>query len=947
MSPKTLKKIKLDDCIEVRGAKQHNLKNIDVILPKNQLVVITGVSGSGKSSLAFDTIFAEGQRRYVESLSAYARQFLGQLDKPDVEEIKGLSPAISIDQKQSSYNPRSTVGTVTEIYDHLRLLYARIGTQFCPECDAKVEAQTIDQIIDQVLELQEGSKAMILAPLIKGKKGEHQNLFSALKSEGFVRVRVDGVVYTLEETIKLAKTKKHDVELIVDRIVIKDSARSRIADSLALALSRGEGVVIVHDLSSQKDHLFSELMACPNGHGSLPELEPKNFSFNSPHGACTACDGLGMEQELSEDLLVPVPSLCLAEGAIKPWAKTNNPFYKALLDALMTTLGLSMRTPFEEFSEKTKDIIFNGYDEKRVKIDTKKYPNLGYGNYNVYYEGVVGQLQRRYKESGSESWKAELEQYMIETDCPTCSGARLKPSVLAVKIAGQSIADLTKLSVEKADDFFSKLEMFLNPQHAQIAHQVLIEIRARLKFLKDVGLSYLTLSRSAKTLSGGEFQRIRLASQIGSSLTGVLYVLDEPSIGLHQKDNDKLLATLNHLRDIGNTVLVVEHDQETIMKADHVLDIGPKAGVHGGYVVAQGSVQDIMDAPDSITGAYLSGRSKIAVPEQRREGNGHFLSISGATKNNLKDISVDLPLGKFISVTGVSGSGKSSLINDLLRPALMHKLGYKVPMPRELKSIKGHKELDKVIVIDQSPIGRTPRSNPATYVGVFDPIRQVFSQTLEAKARGYKPGRFSFNVKGGRCEACGGAGLVEIEMNFLPSVYVKCDICKGRRYNQETLEVKFKSKSIFDILEMTVEESLSFFDAIPQAKKKLQALHDVGLDYIRLGQAATTLSGGEAQRIKLASELSKRPTGKTMYLLDEPTTGLHWFDIQHLLNVLNRLVDTGNTVLVIEHNLDVIKHSDHIVDLGPEGGDAGGELLAQGTPEEVALSTKSFTAQYL
>ncbi|MDD9898451.1 MAG: excinuclease ABC subunit UvrA [Candidatus Melainabacteria bacterium] len=947
MSPKLLKATKLDDCIEVRGAKQHNLKDIDVTIPKNQLVVITGVSGSGKSSLAFDTIFAEGQRRYVESLSAYARQFLGQLDKPDVEEIKGLSPAISIDQKQSSYNPRSTVGTVTEIYDHLRLLFARIGTQHCPECDAKVEAQTIDQIIDQVMELDEGSKAMILAPLARGKKGEHQNLFSALKSDGFARVRVDGTIYTLEEEIKIAKTKKHDIDLVVDRVVIKASARSRIADSLSLALNRGEGVVVVHDLSSEKDHLFSELMACPNGHGSFAELDPKNFSFNSPHGACKACDGLGMEQELSEDLLVPVPALSLAEGAIKPWAKTNNPFYKALLDGLMTMFKLSMNTPFEDLPEDVQEVIFYGYDDKRVKIDTKKYPNLGYGNYNIYYEGVVNQLQRRYDESSSESWKAELEQYMVETQCPKCDGARLKPASMSVKIAGQGIADITKLSVTKADDFFSKLELFLNPHQQQIAHQLLIEIRSRLKFLVDVGLGYLTLSRSAKTLSGGEFQRIRLASQIGSSLTGVLYVLDEPSIGLHQRDNARLLATLNHLRELGNTVLVVEHDEETIASADYVVDIGPKAGTHGGEVVACGSVDDISAETRSITGDYLSGRRKIAVPAQRRQGNGKFLSLEGATKNNLKDISIDLPLGKFIAVTGVSGSGKSSLINDLLRPALMHQLGYKVPMPRELKSIAGYEELDKVIVIDQSPIGRTPRSNPATYVGVFDPIRQVFSQTVEAKARGYKPGRFSFNVKGGRCEACGGAGLVDIEMNFLVSVSVPCAICKGCRYNQETLEVKFKGKSIYDVLEMTVEEALEFFDSIPQAKKKLQALHDVGLDYVRLGQAATTLSGGEAQRIKLASELSKRPTGKTMYLLDEPTTGLHWYDVQHLLNVLNRLVDSGNTVLVIEHNLDVIKHSDHIIDLGPEGGEGGGELIAQGSPEELAVVRASHTAAYL
>lgn len=933
--------------IEVRGAKQHNLKNIDVKIPKNQLVVITGVSGSGKSSLAFDTIFAEGQRRYVESLSAYARQFLGQLDKPDVEEIKGLSPAISIDQKQASHNPRSTVGTVTEIHDHLRLLYARIGTQYCPECGVKVEAQSIDQIMDQVLALPEGTKAMVLAPLIQAQKGEHQNLFSALKADGFMRVRVNGTVLTLEEEIKLAKTKKHTIELVIDRIIIKDSARSRIADSIALALSRSEGVVIINDLDKNKDYLFSELMACPNGHGSFQELDPKHFSFNSPHGACDKCNGLGMEQEFSRDLVVPAQSLSLAQGAIQAWAKTNNPYYKALLDGLAQLLKFSVDTPFEDLPKDIQEIIFNGYDEKRVILDTKKYPSLGYGDYKVYYEGVLTQLKRRYKESNSEAWKAEIEQYMLEIECPKCNGSRLKPSSLAVKIADQNIHEISVLSIDNADDFFSKLEIFLNQFQKQIAHQILIEIRSRLKFLKDVGLGYLTLSRSAKTLSGGEFQRIRLASQIGSSLTGVLYVLDEPSIGLHQKDNDKLLRTLNHLKDIGNTVLVVEHDEDTIRQADYVIDIGPKAGVHGGRIIAEGSIEEIIEAKESITGDYLSGRKSITIPKLRRKGNGFELKLRGAKRNNLKNIDVVFPLAKFISVTGISGSGKSSLINELLRPALMHHLGYQCPYPRDLESISGYENLDKVIVIDQSPIGRTPRSNPATYVGVFDPIRQVFAQTLEAKARGYDPGRFSFNVKGGRCEACGGAGVVEIEMNFLPSVYIKCDICKGRRYNKETLEVKFKSKSIYDILEMTVEEALEFFDSIPQAQKKLQALHDVGLDYIKLGQAATTLSGGEAQRIKLASELSRRSTGKTIYLLDEPTTGLHWYDIQHLLDVLDRLADSGNTIVVIEHNLDVIKHSDYIIDLGPDGGDGGGQVVASGSPEELALNRRSYTAKYL
>lgn len=937
----------LKSYIEVRGAKQHNLKNIDVKIPKDTLTVITGVSGSGKSSLAFDTIFAEGQRRYVESLSAYARQFLGQLDKPDVEEIKGLSPAISIDQKSSSYNPRSTVGTVTEIYDHLRLLFARIGTPHCPECGEKVEAQTIDQIIDQIFELKEGTKAMILAPLVKAKKGEQQNLFSSLKSEGFQRVRVDGKVLTLEEDIKIAKTKKHDIELVVDRVVIKESARSRIADSVALALKKAEGVVTIYEIEKEKDHIFSELMACPNGHGSIPELDPKHFSFNNPHGACTACSGLGLEQEFARDLLVPDPSLSLKQGAIVPWSKTKNLYYEALLEALSRKVKFSMDTPFKDIDPEVQEILFNGYDEERVIIDTKKYPSLGYGSYKVYYEGVVNQLARRHKESHSDSWKAEVEQYMEETFCESCEGARLNPVSLSVTVTNMTIHDLCKISIDKAADFFETLSEFLNPYQKKIAHQILIEVNSRLNFLKDVGLGYLTLARSAKTLSGGEFQRIRLASQIGSSLTGVLYVLDEPSIGLHQRDNDKLLDTLTHLRDLGNTVLVVEHDEDTMLQADHIIDIGPYAGVHGGELMSQGSIEDIKANRKSITGDYLSGRKKIKIPKERREGNGQEIELLGAAKNNLKELDLKIPLGKFISVTGVSGSGKSSLINEVLKPALMHKLGYKKPFPKDLKSISGYENIDKVIVIDQSPIGRTPRSNPATYVGAFDPIRQLFSTTTEAKARGYNPGRFSFNVKGGRCEACGGAGVTEIEMNFLPSVYVKCDICKGKRYNQETLQVSFKGKNIYEILDMTVEDAVEFFDAIPGAQKKLKALNDVGLGYIRLGQAATTLSGGEAQRVKLANELSKRPTGKTIYLLDEPTTGLHWYDVQHLLDVLNKLVDAGNTVLVIEHNLDVIKHSDHIIDLGPEGGDGGGEIIAQGSPEELKKFKKSFTAKYL
>lgn len=935
--------------IEVIGARQHNLKNINVSIPKNKLVVITGVSGSGKSSLAFDTVFAEGQRRYIESLSSYARQFLGQLDKPDVEEIKGLSPAIAIDQKSTSHNPRSTVGTVTEIYDYFRLLFARIGEPFCYVCGTRIEAQTIDQIVDKIMDFPEATKLIILAPVVQDKKGEHQNTFSSLKSDGFMRVRVDGTLYTLDEPIKLAKTKKHTIDLVLDRVVVKESARSRIADSTSLALNKGEGRVIIQEIidkENSKDHHFSELYSCPNGHGSMPELDPKLFSFNTPLGACPECSGIGVERSFAPELIVPNPDLSLRKGAIAPWAKTNNVYYVALLEALSKLLNFSMTKPFSELPVKVQKIILYGLDDEYVTIDTSKYPSLGYADYQTYYEGVIPQLERRYKDSNSESWKSDIENFMIEIPCPACEGSRLRPEARAVKVKGKNIKDLCDLSIEKLFDFFKELRAKLSKTELTIADKLLIEIEARLRFLLDVGLEYLNLSRTAKTLSGGEAQRIRLASQIGSGLSGVLYVLDEPSIGLHQRDNSRLLQTLKNLRDLGNTVLVVEHDEDTMKAADWIIDIGPGAGVHGGDLIASGVFEDFI-TKGSLTADYLSKRKVIPHGHEPRKGNGLSIKLTGAHANNLKNVNLNIDLGKFIAVTGVSGSGKSTLINDLLLSALKNKLGHKTMFPSEIDSISGVENIDKVIVIDQSPIGRTPRSNPATYTGAFDPIRELFSQTVEAKARGYSQGRFSFNVKGGRCEACSGAGLVEIEMNFLPSVFINCEVCKGKRYNKETLEVRYKGKNIYDVLEMTVEDALVFFDAIPRIKNKLQTLHDVGLDYIKLGQAATTLSGGEAQRVKLANELSKRSTGKTLYLLDEPTTGLHWHDIQMLLKVLNRLVDNGNTVLVIEHNLDVIRQCDHIIDLGPDGGERGGEIVAEGSPAEFVSRKDTHTAQFL
>ncbi|MBP6348478.1 MAG: excinuclease ABC subunit UvrA [Candidatus Obscuribacter sp.] len=940
-----------DEHIVVRGARQHNLKNIDIKIPRGNLVVVTGVSGSGKSSLAFDTIFAEGQRRYVESLSAYARQFLGQLDKPDVDGIDGLSPAISIDQKSTSHNPRSTVGTVTEIYDYLRLLFARVGTPHCPECDRLINPQTIDQIVDQVLELTEGTKIQILAPLASGKKGEYQSLFVDLRKEGFARVRVDGVVHELEDEIKLDKNKKHNIDLVVDRLVIKKGIQSRLADSIALGLKWGKQNVLVDTAigtggGSGKDLLFSENFACGACGISFAELSPRIFSFNSPYGACEECHGLGCTFEVDPALVVPDPKKTLKEGAIYPWAKTNNPYYDQLLASVAKHYKFSVNTPFGKLTKQEQGVILFGSGTEKLKLGHDSFDGKEFWEYKKSFEGVINNIKRRHEESQSDRVRQDIENYMTQMPCSKCNGARLKPESLSVKIHGKSIAQVSALSVEKAVDYFANVPDKLTTKQRTIAHQVLIEVNARLKFLSDVGLTYLTLDRQAGTLSGGEAQRIRLATQIGSGLSGVLYVLDEPSIGLHQRDNSKLINTLKRLRDLGNTLLVVEHDEDTMRESDWIIDIGPGAGVHGGELVAEGTIEDIMVAPRSSTGAYLSGRKKIVVPKKRRPGNGLFIEVKDASLNNLKNISLSIPLGKFVAVTGVSGSGKSTLVNDLLYQYLRHHFSGTVPAPKGVDKITGLDALDKVIDIDQSPIGRTPRSNPATYTGLFDVIREVFSMTTEAKARGYLPGRFSFNVKGGRCEACRGEGMNEIEMNFLPSVFVTCDVCKGARYNRETLEVKFKGRSISEVLEMTVEEGLKFFENIPKAQSKLETLQEVGLDYVKLGQPATTLSGGEAQRVKLAEQLSKRSTGKTIYILDEPTTGLSFADVDKLLHVLNRLADTGNTVLIIEHNLDVIKQADWVIDLGPEGGDKGGTLVAEGTPEQIARA-KSHTGEYL
>jgi excinuclease ABC subunit A len=935
------------DKIVVRGARQHNLKNIDVTIPRNKLVVITGVSGSGKSSLAFDTIFAEGQRRYVESLSAYARQFLGQLDKPDVDAIEGLSPSISIDQKATSHNPRSTVGTVTEIYDYLRLLYARIGIPHCPKCKKEINPQTIDQIVDSILDLKESTKIQILAPIISGRKGEYSALLKDLGKEGFARVRVDGTVYHLEDDIEIDKNKKHNIDLVIDRIVVKASSRSRLADSVSLALKWGKSVVIVDILDEGKQMTFSERFACADCNISFAEIEPRTFSFNSPYGACEDCHGLGFTYEVDPSLVVIDPSKSLSEGAIHPWARTGNSYYDQILASVAKHYKFSVNEPFNKLTKANQRAILYGSGDEKIKLSHDSFDGKEFWTYKKAFEGVINNLKRRYEESSSDKVKQDIETYMKEMPCFSCDGQRLKPQGLAVTVGDLSIIELCAMSCENCHIALNKLPQSLGNRQKTIAHQVLIEITSRLRFLVDVGLGYLTLDRRANTLSGGEAQRIRLATQIGSQLSGVLYVLDEPSVGLHQKDNDKLLATLKNLRDLGNTLLVVEHDEETIRQADWVIDIGPGAGVHGGKVVAEGTIDDVLKSANSSTGAYLSHRKQIPVPAKRRKGNGLKLTINGAKRNNLKDIDLEIELGKFTVVTGVSGSGKSTLVNDLLYQYLLHSVYGSCPKPDGIDSIEGADNFDKVIDIDQSPIGRTPRSNPATYTGLFDVIREVFSTTNEAKVRGYLPGRFSFNVKGGRCEACRGEGMNEIEMNFLPSVFVTCDICKGARYNKETLEVKFKGCSISDVLEMTVEEGHQFFSNIPKASSKLETLKEVGLDYIKLGQPATTLSGGEAQRVKLAEQLSRRSTGKTIYILDEPTTGLSFADVDKLLVVLNKLVDAGNTVIVIEHNLDVIKQADHIIDLGPDGGDKGGTIVVTGTPELVAKCRESYTGQYL
>ncbi len=931
------------DTIRIRGAKQHNLKNISLELPRDRLIVFTGVSGSGKSSLAFDTIFAEGQRRYVESLSAYARQFLGQLDKPDVDAIEGLSPAISIDQKSTSNNPRSTVGTVTEIYDYFRLLYGRAGTPHCPQCDRSIAPQTIDEMIDRIRALPERTKFQILAPIVRGKKGTHQKALSSLTGEGFVRVRVNGEVRELADRIVLDKNQHHTVEIVIDRLINKDGIESRLSDSLTTCLRHGEGIATISTITDESEKInsdlptelvFSEKFACPEHGAVMEELSPRLFSFNSPYGACPACHGIGSLRTFDPELIIPDPEAHIYH-AIAPWSDKDTSYYLSLLYSLGQASGFELDTPWKKLTPEQQSLILYGRDEPIWMEDLDDHRK---------FKGVVKILDRQYSDA-SELQKQKLEQYLTNQPCEACGGKRLKAEAQSVKLGQYGILDFTNVAIDECLDRIHHLQ--LTDKQAKIGELVLKEIIARLQFLLDVGLDYLTLDRAAMTLSGGEAQRIRLATQIGSGLTGVLYVLDEPSIGLHQRDNGRLLQTLNKLRDLGNTLIVVEHDEDTIRAADHIVDIGPGAGVHGGKIVCEGDLQTLLDSEDSITGAYLSGRVGIETPAVRREGNGRSLVFKNACRNNLKHLDVEFPLGKLVAITGVSGSGKSTLINELLHPALQHYLTKRVPFPKDLDELKGISAIDKVIIIDQSPIGRTPRSNPVTYTGVFDTIREVFTQTVEAKTRGYKAGQFSFNVKGGRCEACSGQGVNIIEMNFLPDVYVQCDVCKGERYNRDTLQVKYKGKSIADVLNMTVEEGLEFFQNIPRAATRLQTLVDVGLGYVKLGQTAPTLSGGEAQRVKLATELSKRATGKTLYLIDEPTTGLSFYDVHKLLDVLQRLVDKGNSIIVIEHNLDVIRCSDWTIDLGPEGGNKGGELVAVGTPEQVAKNPKSHTGKYL
>lgn len=938
-------KMRPREYIKIRGANEHNLKNLNVDIPRNELVVLTGLSGSGKSSLAFDTIYAEGQRRYMESLSSYARQFLGQMEKPNVEKIEGLSPAISIDQKSTNRNPRSTVGTVTEIYDYFRLLYARIGIPHCPNCGKEIKKQSVDQMADQIMELEEGTKIQLLAPVVRGRKGEHSKVLDRARKSGYVRVRVDGNLYELTEEIKLDKNIKHNIEIVVDRLVIRQGIERRLTDSIESVLALAEGLLTV-DIIDGETLQFSQSFACPDCGVSVSEIEPRSFSFNNPFGACPVCFGLGYKMEFDPELMIPNRSLSISQGAIQVmgWQSSSEPgsFTNALLQALAKAYGFSLDTPVEDLPEEVLHVLIHGTGGREVKVHYKG--QRGEGIYPVAFEGLIKNMERKYRETGSDVIKQEYETFMRITPCKECGGMRLKKESLAVTVCDRNIYEITAMSIRDLHGFLQN--MTLSSQQQLIGKQVLKEIRARVGFLIDVGLDYLSLARATGTLSGGEAQRIRLATQIGSGLVGVCYILDEPSIGLHQKDNDKLLNTLKNLRDLGNTLIVVEHDEDTMLEADHVVDIGPGAGSHGGEVVAQGTAEEIMKAEGSITGQYLSGKMQVPIPQERREPKG-WLTVTGARENNLKNISVKFPLGVMTCVTGVSGSGKSSLVNEILYKRLARDLNRARTIPGKHKNISGMEKLDKVIAIDQSPIGRTPRSNPATYTGVFDMIRDLFAGTPDAKARGYKKGRFSFNVKGGRCEACGGDGIIKIEMHFLPDVYVPCEVCGGRRYNRETLEVRYKGKNIYDVLDMTVEEAVSFFENVPSIRRKIETLNDVGLSYIKLGQPSTTLSGGEAQRIKLATELSKRSTGNTIYILDEPTTGLHFADVHKLVEILHRLADGGNTVVVIEHNLDVIKTADYMIDMGPEGGDRGGQVVVCGTPEEVAECTDSYTGRYV